>query len=88
MVDQKTQSDLLARAGVVLGSLIVLIISYVQTNVKTADRFTGAQGAVLQQRISHLEDEVETLPPEWLKRDLNKIEIRLERVEAHLEKHQ
>lgn len=80
MPDPKA-NDMLARIGAVIGSCLVLIFSYLQS----MDRFTGAEGEVLAVRVDRLERDVQGLPPEWLRRDLERIEQRLERIEAFIE---
>lgn len=40
------------------------------TGLSTGDRFTGADGAVLSERVRQLEARVDQLPPEWLRNDM------------------
>ena len=84
MPDDKTwPNDMLARVLAV----ILTGVSMAYASFTSSDRFTGTQGAVHDQRLQHLEEQVRQLPPEWLRRDLVKIEQRLERIEGHMEMH-
>ena len=84
-LDDKTkvpaQNDILARAlAVLLAALGIIYSSY-----NTQDRFTGAQGARMDERLKAVERQVASLPPEWLKRDLQRIDSRLGKIEEKLE---
>jgi TolA-binding protein len=81
MPGEKITNDMLARGLAV----ILTAMSMVYASAVSTDRFTGAQGAVHAEKIRQLEEKVENMPPQWLKRDLEKIDSRLERIEVRLE---
>lgn len=50
-----------------------------------ADKYTGSQGDVLEQRITRLETE---LPPTWLTDRIDRLELKIDRLLEALHEHQ
>ena len=70
--------DLLAR----ILAVIMAGVSALYASVASDDRFTGADGEVLTERVRRLERDVENLPPVWLREDIQEIKQRLRKLET------
>ena len=82
MAGSNGQSDVLWRAASVVLPILAAIFSW----FLSADRFTGADGEVLQVQVDANRRDIENLPPGWLTDDIARLEKENERLRERIDK--